>query len=728
MISSFTILHTLPGRTRLRITTEQRPAVVETYFRVVPYVYSATYTAQSKSLLLYHSPQVSWKHIIEYVTKQFSSHKKGLPEDVGNPQTKKNILHISLGVGVALIDLMFSSHTTKMGFSKFFGFTSLAAICSSIGIFRNGIRPLIVGRRVNADTLTASAIIASILKGTPRSALVITIMSSISDLLTDYTANRTRNYVRNMLQLNVSHVWKVCETGSEKKVPIQSIYRGDHIAVFLGEKIPVDGKVIEGVGSVDESSITGEFIPKEVTKDNYVYAGSILKDGQLKIKVEHVGKDTAATKIIHMIEEAQSKKAPIQSMSDQISEQLVPVSFFMAGLIYIATKDWNRVLNMLVIDYVCGLKLSTATAISSAIGKAAQKGILVKGGEYIEGLAQVDTLILDKTGTITEGRPVVKKVIPLNGFSKEDIISYAASAEEHSTHPIAEAIVNQAKQWGVEIPEHDHSQMKTYVGRGIHTSVNGKPIHVGNRLFLEEVGVDLNPIDTDSVKIERDESIVYVSFDKKLVGIISIFDKIRSGMKRTVNQLRRQGIDEVIMLTGDKKHTAHSIATELLLDSYKAEVLPQEKANYVKAYKQRSNKVMMVGDGINDAPSLAFADIGVTMGAKRTDIAMEASDIIITSDDPLTISETIRLSKETMKTIHQNFAVTILVNSSAILLGAIGVISPIVGATVHNGATILVVLNSAKILFRGDRQNGRKLRYRPRYSGTSSYNYPSSRR
>jgi cation-transporting P-type ATPase C len=383
---------------------------------------------------------------------------------------------------------------------------------------------------------------------------------------------------------------------------------------------------------------------------------------------------------------------------------------------------------MLVIDYVCGLKLSTATAISSAIGKAAQKGILVKGGEYIEGLAQVDTLILDKTGTITEGRPVVKKVIPFNGFSKEDIISYAASAEEHSNHPIAEAIVNQAEQWGVAIPEHDHSQMKIYVGRGIHTSVNGKPIHVGNRLFMEEVGVDLTPIDIDSVQIERDESIVYVSFDQKLVGIISIFDKIRSGMKRTVNQLRRQGIDEVIMLTGDKNHTAHSIATELLLDSYKAEMLPQEKANYVKAYKQKGNKVMMVGDGINDAPSLAFADIGVTMGAKRTDIAMEASDIIITSDDPLKISETIRLSKETMKTIHQNFAVTILVNSSAILLGAIGIISPIVGATVHNGATILVVLNSAKILFREDRQNGRKLRYRARYSGTSSYNYPSFRR
>lgn len=727
MISNFTILHTLPGRTRVRITTDQTSVAVESCFRLVPYVYSANYTVETKSLLLYHAPEVSWKHIIEYITKRFSNNKE-LIQNTENLKTKKNMFHIFLGVSVALVDLVFPSRITQMGFSNFYHYTSFAALFSSIGIFKNGIRSLIIDHRVNADTLTSSAILASILKGTPKSALVITIMSSISDLLTDYTVTRTRNYVRNMLQLNVSHVWKVNETGSEIKVPIKEIHRGDQVAVFLGEKIPVDGKVIEGAGSTDESSITGEYIPKEVTKDSYVYAGSILKDGQLKIEVEHVGEDTAVTKIIHMIEEAQSKKAPIQSMTDQISEKLVPVSFLMAGLVYIATKNWNRVLNMLVIDYVCGLKLSTATAISSAIGKAAKEGILVKGGEYIEGLAKVDTLILDKTGTITEGKPVVKKVIPFNHFSKEDVISYAASAEEHSSHPIAEAIVKQAEQWSLDIPEHDHNQIETYVGRGIRTVVNGKPILVGNLLFMKEVDVNLSPLEKISAKIEKEENVVYVSYDNHLIGIIGIHDKVRTGMKRTVNQLRRQGIDEIIMLTGDKKHAAHSIAKELLLDSYQAEVLPQEKADYVKAYKQKNNTVMMVGDGINDAPSLAYADIGVTMGAKRTDIAMEASDIIITSDDPLTISETIRLSKQTMKTIHQNFVVTILVNSSAILLGAIGMISPIIGAAVHNGATILVVLNSTKILFWGDKKNGSKIRYRPRNSGTSSYNYSSFRR
>ncbi|QHE51554.1 cation-translocating P-type ATPase [Pontibacillus sp. HMF3514] len=728
MITNYTVIHKLPGRTRLRVHSENRPVEIESFFRIVPCVKSAYYTVETQSVLIYHSAEISWEQIVEMIKARlskfpFENHNQDLA------QAKKNLFHIILGSGVVILDILFStSRISKMGLSNFRQFSSIAALFSSVDIFKNGFQSLIKDHRVNADTLTSSAILASILKGTPKSALVITIMSNISDLLSSYSMNRTQNYVRNMLQLNVSYVWKISESGAEVKVPLQEIQQGDEIAVFIGEKIPVDGIVIDGAGSIDESSITGEYIPNEVIRNSHVYAGSILKDGHLKIKVEKIGEDTTVKKIVHMIEEAQNKKAPIQTISDRISEKLVPVSFLMAGLVYVFTKDWNRVLNMLVIDYVCGLKLSTVTAISSAIGKAAQKGILIKGGEVIESLSKTNTLILDKTGTITEGKPVVEKIIAFYGNSEEDVIRYAASAEEHSSHPIAEGILKKVKEMNVEVPEHDHSQMETVIGRGIHAVVNEKHVHVGNLMFMNDANVDVSPLSTYEYDVQSDNNFVYVSYDYQLIGMISIYDQVRNGMKRTVDQLRRQGIGEIIMLTGDKEHAAQTIAEELHLDSYQAELMPEEKAHCIKTYKQRNNTVMMVGDGINDAPSLAHADIGLTMGAKRTDIAMEASNIIITSDDPLAISDTIRLSHQTMKTIKQNFVVTIVVNTSAILLGSLGVISPIIGAALHNGATILVVLNGAKILFWGEHKSGSEIRYHSRNSRSATYNYSSIRR
>jgi cation-transporting P-type ATPase C len=596
-----------------------------------------------------------------------------------------------------IMDYLLMSRTTRMGLAKLLNVPALTALYVSSGIIRNGLISVLRKGRFNADTLTTTAILASILKGKPGSGLIIVIMSTISELLTEYTAERTRNYVTGMLKLNVPFAWLVEEGGKEKKVPIETIKPGNTVSVFLGEKISVDGLIAEGAGAVDESSITGEYMPKEVMHGSYVYAGSILKSGHVKIIVRHVGDSTAITRIIKLIEEAQSKQAPIQSYADRMSETLVPVSFLMAGIVYVITKDWNRVLNMLFIDFSCGLKLSTATAISASIGKAAKHGILIKGGQYIERLARVDTIVLDKTGTVTEGRPTVKKVVPLNGFTEQDVIRYAASAEEHSSHPIADSIIRAAKSWEVEIPE--HGRMETMVGRGIKAEIEGKLILVGSYALMQELQVDLSAMESRQDRtILQGDNVVYVASEGQIIGIVSIHDPIRSGMKRATNRLRRYDIDEIIMLTGDKKQTAQKIADYLSLDSYYAEVMPAEKAEFIKRYRQKGASVMMVGDGINDAPALAYADVGVTMGGKRTDIAVEASDVTITSDDPLTLPAVLHLSRNTMRTIHQNFLATIIVNSIAIMLGALGTITPVVGAVIHNTATISVVLNSSKVL------------------------------
>ncbi|MCD8509885.1 MAG: heavy metal translocating P-type ATPase [Bacillus sp. (in: Bacteria)] len=700
MIRFSKVLHTLPGRTRLKLDTELTPVMVEFTFRKLPYVYSANYTAETNSLLLYHPPVVTGNQLMNMIKNQFR--KDGLLTMNSFP-VDLNKLRVLFGGTAFVLDNLFKVNVNlnRIGYGKMQNLTSLTAVALSADIFKSGVSTLIKEKRANGDTLTSAAIIASILKGNPKSALVILIMGSVSELITDYTAKRTRNHVSQMLSLDIPYIWKVNEDGVETKVPIEVVKKGDTIAVFHGEKIPVDGEVIDGKGTVDESSITGEFLPKESEKGQEVYAGSILKEGQLKIHVQHVGKDTAVTKMIRLIEEAQSKQAPIQSLTAKVSEQLVPISFLMAGIVYVTTRSWDRVLSMLTIDFVCGIKLSTATAFSAAVGQAAKKGIIVKGGQFIERLAQTDTLILDKTGTITEGKPIVTKVRAYSSFTEEDVILYAASAEEHSSHPIAEAILKKAHEIGDTVPEHDHDKIENVVGRGVQAFIYNKPILVGNFKFMNETNICFSGVEAQLEKIQKEENVVYVAYDQQLIGIITIEDKIRVGMAETIQSLRRQGISEVTMLTGDKRHTASDISRQLALDSYRAQALPKDKADYVKRYRQKKNVVMMVGDGINDAPALAYADIGVTMGTKRTDIAVEASDVTIMSDDPKTLAHAVYLSKETLGIVQQNFMITMLVNSAAILLGAVGAISPITGAGIHNGATIFTVFNSARIVLRG---------------------------
>ncbi|MCA0982862.1 cation-translocating P-type ATPase [Halobacillus yeomjeoni] len=584
---------------------------------------------------------------------------------------------------------------------------SIASLFASRTLFKNGTQQLLKTRRPNADTLSMTAISASILKGNPRSALVILVMSTLSEMITELTAKKTRNYVRDMMNLDVSSVLRVNPDGSEQKVSLEEITEGDYIAVFEGEKIPADGYVMKGMASIDQSAITGEYFPVEVGSKQRVFAGTIIKAGNLMIEVEEVGDQTAVSRIVQMIEEAQEKKAPIQSYADQLSEQLVPVSFLLAVMTYVLTKSWSRVLNMLVIDYVCGIKLSTATAISASIGKAASNGALIKGGEYLEKLSKIDTAILDKTGTITKGKPIVRSIIPYDGFTELEVLKHAASAEEHSTHPIAEAIVAYASERKITLPVHDHERIKQVVGQGVKAWVDNKEVLVGNKAFLTNEKVASNGLSLMD-KIDKSNNSVYVAIEHQLAGVVVIEDSIREGMKRTINQLRRNGIDEIVMITGDKQNVAEDVYRELQLDAYHSEILPHQKAEFVKHYKSAGNTVMMVGDGINDAPALAYADVGVTMGGKRTDIAVEASDLVINSDDPIMLADVIQQSKRAMDTIQQNFTITIAVNSAAILLGALGLITPTIGAAIHNAATIGVVLNSTRLLLDKERTKWRQ--------------------
>ena len=580
-------------------------------------------------------------------------------------------------------------------------FRSLLVLAIARNFLKNGIVGLVKDRRPNADTLTSTAVIASVLAGKPESSLTLLTLSNGAEMLTAYAAERAKKQISGLLNMNQRFVWLV-DGGVERKVAVESVQVGDRIAAHAGEMICVDGRVVSGQASVNQASITGESNPAMKRKKSPVYAGSVIEVGELVIEVEKTGKDTSLAHIVHLVEEAQSRRAPVQSFADNMANMLVPISFLGAAIVYGATRDWQRVLNLLFIDFSCGLKLSTATAISASIAAAAKKGILVKGGNYMEALAETDTVVLDKTGTITVGIPQISSIRTAEGVEEKEMILLAASAEMHSVHPLAVAIQKYVKDHDWQVPQHRSS--KTIVARGMQAVVpdfagfKGGDVIVGSSKFMKERGVQGTG---DLVVEDTTENLLYIARNGSLLGIIGITDPVRPKMKKTLNQMRRYGVDEIVMLTGDSEKVADHVARQMDIDSYHAEVLPEDKAHYVMKLKERGGRVMMVGDGINDAPALAFADVGVTLGGRQTDIAAESSAVTIRSEDPEGLVEALQLGKRTMGLIHQNFRATILVNSGAMLMGALGMISPLWAAVIHNTATLAVVLNSARILSTG---------------------------
>lgn len=501
-----------------------------------------------------------------------------------------------------------------------------------------------------------------------------------------------------MLSVGENYVWKVMENGSIQKVAIEEISKGDKIVVQTGEKISVDGVITKGEAYIDQSSITGEYMPVTKKVGENVFAGTIIKNGNITIEAEKVGDERTVSRIIKLVEDANFNKAQIQNYADNFSAQLIPLNFLLAGIVYGTTRNIQKAMSMLVIDYSCGIRLSTAAAFSAAINTAAKNGILIKGSNYIEEISKADTIIFDKTGTITEGKPSVQTIKLLDkNIGENKMLAYAAAAEETSTHPLAVAILNEVKERGLEIP--NHTENKVIVARGIETEVGDSIIRVGSKKFMEENGISTdNSHDEVKVILGRGEILIYVAKDDKLIGLIGVTDPPRENIKRTINRLRGQGIDEIVLLTGDLEQQAQTIASRMSIDSYESELLPEDKARNILALQSRGSNVIMIGDGINDAPALSYANIGVALGSTRTDVAMEAADITITKDDPLLVPEVIGLSKKTVKTIKENFAMAIGINSFALVLGATGILPAIYSSVIHNMSTILVVGNSLKLL------------------------------
>ena len=718
------VIHRLRGRIRIKSKAfkyvgNSLKSEIERQLLQVRYIKSVEISLITGTILIYFEDiSLSDQNLINLIQNTLNSHifeicknekiekssKYVIERKLQEESPKEIMKKIIATAGLLGYNLFFKSKSTVAltGIRKFLNYNTLSTLALAMPVLKNGINSLIKNKRPNADTLSSSAIISSIFLGKESAALTIMFLEEVSELLTVYTMEKTRGAIKDMLSVGENYVWKEISEDNVKRVPIEEIQKDDIIVVQTGEKISVDGKIIRGEALIDQSSITGEYMPIKKSVGDDVYAGTIVKNGNISIIAEKVGDDRTVSRIIKLVEDANSNKADIQNYADTFSAQLIPLNFILAGIVYASTRSLTKAMSMLVIDYSCGIRLSTAVAFSAAINTAAKNGILVKGSNFIEELSKAETVIFDKTGTITEGKPKVQSIeIFDNSISENEMIGLAGAAEEQSSHPLAISIMSEIKDRGIEIPK--HNKIKTVVSRGVETKIGkGKEavtIRVGSKKYMLENNIDLT-LATNAERgiISRGEIGLYVAQDEKIIGLIGVSDPPRENIKKAINRLRNYGVDDIVLLTGDLRQQAETIASRMSMDRYESELLPEDKAKNILKFQSKGSNVIMIGDGVNDAPALSYANVGVALGSTRTDVAMEAADITITQDNPLLVPGVIGLSKNTVKTIKENFAMVIGLNTFALVLGATGILAPIYASVLHNSTTILVVMNSLKLL------------------------------
>ena len=551
--------------------------------------------------------------------------------------------------------------------------------------------------RIDVALLDGAAVTGALLNGQYQPASSMMFLLSISDALEDYTLQKAKSTLKDSLALNIDNVWVVGEDGEEKQCPAVDIDKGDKIKVHMGDVIPVDGKVIDGEGMVNEASMTGEPLAVHKMEGKTVHAGTVLEEGNLIIEVYSMNKETRLNKIIDLIENSEDLKAETQSKAEKLADSIVPYSFIATALTYLITRNPTKALSVLMVDFSCAIKLTTPLSIISAMREASDHRMMIKGGKFLENYANADTIVFDKTGTLTNATPKVVDVIPMSKrYSRDEILTMAACIEEHFAHSIATAIVKQAEKEGL-IHEEDHSEVEYIVAHGIATEYDGKRAVIGSKHFLfDDEKVKLTKTQEKKIdKQSKEHSVVYLAIDGKLEGLICIDDPVREEAKYVIEELKSLGIENVIMLTGDSESGAKSSAEALGITQYKSQVLPEDKSRIVEELKQEGKTVIMVGDGINDSPALAAADVSVSM-KNSSDIAREVADISLLSDDLYDLVTLRKLSAGMLDKINSNYRNIVAVNGLLLVLGVFGVIQPSTSSMIHNLSTMLFGAMSTK--------------------------------
>ncbi|OBI45508.1 manganese-exporting P-type ATPase CtpC [Mycobacterium sp. E796] len=576
-------------------------------------------------------------------------------------------------------------------------FATGVTVFTGYPFLRGALRSLRSGR-AGTDALVSAATVASLVLRENVVALTVLWLLNIGEYLQDLTLRRTRRAISELLRGNQDTAWIRLPDG-EIQVPIDSVEIGDEVVVHDHVAIPVDGEVIDGEAIVDQSAITGENLPVSVIVGAHVHAGSVVVRGRLVVRAVAVGNQTTIGRIIARVEEAQHDRAPIQTVGENFSRRFVPTSFIVSAITLAVTGDVRRAMTMLLIACPCAVGLATPTAISAAIGNGARRGILIKGGSHLEQAGQVDAIVFDKTGTLTVGRPVVTNIVAMHkDWEPEQVLAYAASSEIHSRHPLAEAVIRSTEERHISIPPHEECEV--LVGMGMRTWADGRTLLLGSPSLLQSEKVKVSKKAKEWVdRLRRQaETPLLLAVDGTLVGLISLRDEVRPEAAGVLTKLRANGIRRIVMLTGDHPEIAEVVAAELGIDEWRAEVMPEDKLEVVRELQGDGFVVGMVGDGINDAPALAAADIGIAMGLAGTDVAVETADVALANDDLHRLLDVRDLGARAVDVIRENYGMSIAVNAAGLIIGAGGALSPVLAAILHNASSVAVVANSSRLI------------------------------
>lgn len=552
-------------------------------------------------------------------------------------------------------------------------------------------------KKLEVAVLDASAIGISVLRGDFKTAASIMFLLGVGGTLEEWTHKKSVGDLARSMSLNVSKVWL---KSGEQEVLVDSgkITEGDTIIVHMGTVIPFDGIVSEGEGLVNQSSLTGEPLPTLKTAGGYVYAGSVLEEGELTFTVKKAGGSSRYEKIVGMIEESEKLKSSLEGKAERLADQLVPITFAGTALTWLFTRNVTKALAVLMVDFSCALKLTMPIAVLSAIRQAGSYGITVKGGKFLESVAEAETIVLDKTGTLTEAKPVVKMVVSFCETSENELLRIAACLEEHFPHSMAKAVVSAAKKAGLE-HEEMHSKVEYIVAHGISSSIEEKRVLIGSAHFVfeDEKCIVLENYQERFENLPAEYSHLYLAIDGVLAAVICIEDPLREESAGVIRALKAAGFQKVVMMTGDSERTAASVAKQVGVDEYYSEVLPEDKARFIEKEKAKGKKVVMVGDGINDSPALSAADAGIAV-SDGAELAREIADITISADNLYQIVRLKQLSQAMMKKINRNYKEIVGINTGLILLGVGGIIQPTTTAMFHNISTVAISLQSMQNL------------------------------
>jgi Zn2+/Cd2+-exporting ATPase len=613
----------------------------------------------------------------------------------------KDIVRVAFGGFLALAGFLMEFGSGFLVVSgKVFILTSIAI--NGFPIVRGAISGLIE-KKINVDELVSLAILASILMGEFLSAAVISFVMVIGSLIEEATAATARRQIQSLVEMTPKEA-TVVKNGQTLRKLVSDIFPDDMLLIRPGELIPVDAVITSGITSVDESSITGEPIPIEKTIGDEVYSGTLNQNGVIHIRTTRVGEDSTLGKVITLITEAEKHHPKSIALIDRYAQWFTPTILFCSAMTWFLTGEIQRAITVLIVGCPCALILAAPTAVVAAISKAARRGVLVKGGRFIENVAYANVVLFDKTGTLTMGEPVVEEIIAKKGVEKHHVLRQAACVEQNSTHPLARAVLKAAQNAGISLDSAEN--LLTEIGRGVKGCVNGCQVHVGNILISDKINTFSEDLKGEYERVLKNGATPLLVYqDNFAIGLISVSDPVRPDAKETLEKLKSLGIVKIGIFSGDHEQSVKKIAGKTGATDFGFSMQPKDKLDAIRKIQKENNgrKVIFIGDGINDGPALAIADVGIAMGAKGTEVALESADIALMNDDISRLPFLIRLGKRMVFTIKVNIVIGLTFNLMAVIAGGGGYLSPITGAIIHNVGSVLVVLSSAGIAFSSDK-------------------------